>query len=87
MEKKFIEIDLNQEQKEAILAYASFFLMDEITKNDLLNKRKKWIRFNPNYISNIIGELVYQFNQCKNDYLFFQLDELISHLEMFEKRP
>ncbi|MCP3929903.1 MAG: hypothetical protein GY705_12480 [Bacteroidetes bacterium] len=84
MSIKYIEVDLDNEQKQAILKYASFFVGDKITKNDLLNKRKKWIRFKPTAISDVIGELSYYFNRCKSNDLFHFLDELICHLEYYE---
>jgi len=86
MANDYIEVDLNKEEKQAILKYASFFVTNEITKGDLLNKRKKWIRFNRYALSDVIGELSYHFNRCKSNDLFYFLDELIDHLETYEKR-
>jgi hypothetical protein len=40
MKSKYISVDLRNEEKEAVLEKASFFITDEITNNDLLNKRK-----------------------------------------------
>jgi hypothetical protein len=80
----YIEVDLNNDQKKAILHYASFLVMDEITKNDLSNVRKKWIRFNSPELSELIGELSYHFNRCKKRELFDFLDELICHLESYQ---
>jgi len=45
MTKPTILVDLNKEEKSAILEYADFFIRDEQTKADLNNKRKKWIHF------------------------------------------
>jgi hypothetical protein len=86
MARDYIEVDLTQEEKATVLEYAGFFVMDEITKADLSNKRKKWIRFSKYAISDIIGELSYCFNRCNDDYLFNLLDELISHLEFYERQ-
>jgi len=41
MVNNYIDVDLTQEEKAAILEYAGFFVMDETTKADLSNKRKK----------------------------------------------
>ena len=86
MAKEYIEVDLTQDEKAGILKYAGFFVMDETTKADLSNGRKKWIRFSGYELSNIIGELSYCFNRCKDDSLFDFLDELISHLEYYERQ-
>ena len=86
MATDYIEVDLSQEEKAAVLEYAGFFVMDEATKADLSNKRKKWIRFNKFAISDIIGELSYCFNRCEDNDLFHLLDELISHFEYYERQ-
>ena len=85
MSREYIEVDLTPEEKAGILQYAGFFVMDDISKADLSNGRKKWIRFNKYELSNIIGELSYSFNRCKDDSLFGFLDELICHLENYER--
>ena len=84
MATKYTEVDLESHQKEAILKYASFFVMDKNTKADLSNSRKKWIRFKPTAITDVIGELSYHFNRTTSDPVFWMLDELISHLESYE---
>jgi len=61
MAVNYIEVDLESHQKKAILKYASFFVMDKNTKADLSNSRKKWIRFEPTAITDVIGELSYHF--------------------------
>ena len=86
MANEYIEVDLDKVEKQAILKYASFFVTDAITNADLLNKRKKWIRFNRHALPEVIGELSYHFNRCKSNELFYFLDELIDHLESYEKR-
>lgn len=86
MPKEYIKVDLTQDEKEAILEYAGFFIFDEETKNDLKNKRKKWINFSKSQLTNVIGELSYYFNRSKSDFQFYFLDQLISHLEYYEKR-
>ena len=86
MKNEYIEVDLDKTEKQAILKYASFFVTDEITNADLLNKRKKWIRFNRHSLPDVIGELSYHFNRSKSNELFYFLDELIDHLENYEKR-
>ena len=84
MAKEYIDVDLTQAEKAAILQYAGFFVVDETTKTDLSNNRKKWIRFSKFALSDIIGELSYCFNRCEDNDLFQRLDELISHLEYYE---
>ena len=84
MSKEYIEVDLGPNEKAAVLEYAGFYVLEETTKADLLNKRKKWIRFSKFDLSGIIGELSYYFNRCKDNDLFYLLDELISHLEYYE---
>ncbi len=84
MEEGYIEIDLTNEQKAAIIKYADFFVRDAVTKADLANKRKKWIRFRPGVAKEVAGELAYHFNRTKNNHLFHLLDELIDHLEYYE---
>ena len=85
MSDRFILIDLDREQKSIVLDKASFYIFDEETKKDLNNARKKWIRFKRSTISDIIGELSYYYNRSKNEYEGMLLDELISHLEYYEK--
>jgi hypothetical protein len=85
MSVEYIEVDLDNEQKAAILKYAGFFVMDAVSKKDLANKRKKWIRFTPYALSQIIGELAHYFNRTKSNSTFYFLDELICHLEFYEK--
>jgi len=70
---EYIEVDLTKEEKETILKHADFFITDKSTKNDLLNKRKKWIRFTSYDLNEIIGELSYNFNRTKNDYDYYVL--------------
>ncbi|MFK7981957.1 MAG: hypothetical protein AB8G86_18405 [Saprospiraceae bacterium] len=84
MEEAYIEIDLNNEQKAAIVKYASFFIQDAATQADLANKRKKWIRFRSGVAREVAGELAYHFNRTKSNHLFHLLDELIDHLEYYE---
>ncbi|WED24284.1 hypothetical protein L3Q72_15485 [Vibrio sp. JC009] len=85
MEKEYLQIDLSREEKEAILNLAGFTILDKNTKLDLENKRKKWIRFQKYDLSHVIGELSYHFNRASSDRLFYFLDELIGHLEFYEK--
>jgi len=85
MSDKFILVDLDKEQKSIVLDKASFYLFDDETKKDLNNKRKKWIRFKNVTITEIIGELSYYYNRSKNEYESMLLDELICHLEYYEK--
>ena len=85
MTKEYIQIDLSQDEKEAILEYASFFISEEATKKDLENRRKKWISFTKSELTEVIGELSYYFNRSKSDYQFYFLDQLIIHLEFHEK--
>ena len=84
MEETYIEIDLDNEQKAAILKYANFFIRDAATQADLANKRKKWIRFRSGSAKEVAGELAYHFNRTKSNRLFHLLDELIDHLEYYE---
>lgn len=86
MEKNFIEVDLNSTEKRLIMELASFYVFNEITLSDLKNGRKKWIRFNAYTITDVIGELSYHFNRCNNMRKSEILDELICHLEFYEKK-
>lgn len=80
---EFIEVDLNNEEKQVILEHADFFVTEELTKKDLLNKWKKWIRFTSYELREIVRELSYYFNHSNNDQEFYVLDELIGHLETY----
>ncbi|MGB5446169.1 MAG: hypothetical protein WBM99_11750 [Psychromonas sp.] len=86
MTNEYLQVDLSQDEKEAILKHAVFVMTNKTTKIDLENKRKKWIRFTPYDLTQVIGELSYHFNRSKSDYQFYFLDQLISHLEQFERR-
>ena len=83
MKEQFIFVDLDKEQKAIIVDKAWFYASAAETKEDLKNKRKKWIRFSRNALSEIIGELSYHYNRCKNNYDSMLLDELIMHLEYY----
>jgi len=85
MTKEYIKVDLSRDEKEAILEYAGFFIFEEATKNDLKNKRKKWINFTKNQLTDVIGELSYYFNRSESNSQLYFLDQLISHLELYEK--
>jgi hypothetical protein len=78
---EFIEVDLHADEKELVLELAGFFVVDEVTQADLKNGRKKWIRFRPHVVSEVIGELCYYYNRCKSAAKSELLDALISHLE------
>jgi len=78
---EFIEIDLHADEKKLILDLAGFWVTDETSLADLRNPRKKWIRFNPLVVSEVIGELSYHYNRCRNAARSERLDALISHLE------
>ena len=85
MSDQYVEVDLTAEEKKLIIDLASFFIMDKITEADLKNPRKKWIKFKARSISEITGELAYHFNRCKSGYKSAMLDQLIDHLEFYEK--
>ena len=85
MGNKYLLVDLDKEQKAIISDKASFFVQDGGTREDLNNNRKKWIRFKKMALSEVIGELSYYFNRCENKYESMVLDELIMHLEYYEK--
>jgi hypothetical protein len=85
MNDDFILVDLDKEQKLVVLDKASFYIFDDETKMDLNNKRKKWIKFKRTAITDIIGELSYYYNRSENEYESMLLDELICHLEYYEK--
>lgn len=85
MNDKYVLVDLDKEQKSIVLDKASFYIFDDETKEDLNNKRKKWISFKRTAITDIIGELSYYYNRSNNEYESFILDELICHLEYYEK--
>ncbi|MFT5658289.1 MAG: hypothetical protein ACI9KN_001568 [Gammaproteobacteria bacterium] len=86
MTSEFIHVDLDKEQKSIVLDKASFFIFDDETTKDLNNKRKKWISFNCKTLTDVIGELSYYYNRSKNEYESMVLDELICHLEYYEKQ-
>ena len=79
---EFIEVDLHADEKKLILELAGFWVTDETTQADLKNGRKKWIRFRPHVVSDVIGELSYHYNRCRNAHRSELLDELIDHLEV-----
>ncbi len=81
-EADFIEVDLRADEKKLILALADFWVRDETTQADLQNGRKKWIRFRPDVVSEVMSELSYHYNRCKSTTKSERLDELISHLEI-----
>jgi len=77
----FIEVDLDNEQKQLILDKAAHFICHDVTKSDLNNKRKKWIRFEKYTLDEVMGELSYYYNRSKNPHQSAMLDALIDHLE------
>ncbi|MFT5880721.1 MAG: hypothetical protein ACI86X_001851 [Moritella sp.] len=86
MASEYIRVDLTQDEKDAVLKHAKFVLTDDVTKTDLENKRKKWIRFISFEMTQVIGELTYHFNRTTSDYEHYFVDQLICHLEFYEKR-
>lgn len=78
---ELIAIDLHPDEKKLILDLAGFWVTNETSLADLRNPRKKWIRFNPSVVSELIGELSYHYNRCRNAARSELLDALISHLE------
>lgn len=78
---EFIDVDLHADEKKLILELAGFWVTDETTLADLKNSRKKWIRFKPDVVSEVIGELSYHYNRCKSAARSELLDALIGHLE------
>jgi|GEM_PF-1286471 len=78
---EYIEVDLRAYQKKLVLVHAGFLVGDETTLAELKNGRKKWVRFRPDVISDVVGELTYHFNRCNSDEKSELLDELISHFE------
>jgi hypothetical protein len=85
LSNEYILVDLDKEQKSIVLDKASFYIFDDETKTDLHNKRKKWIRFKRTTLTDVIGELSYYYNRSESEYESTLLDELISHLEYYEK--
>ena len=78
---EFIAVDLHANEKKLILELGGFWVTDETTQADLKNSRKKWVRFTPYVVSELIGELSYHCNRCKSAAKAELLDELICHLE------
>ena len=78
---EFIDVDLLAIEKKLILELAGFWVTDETTLADFKNARKKWVRFGPYVVSELIGELSYHCNRCKSAAKAELLDALISHLE------
>lgn len=83
--KTVIKVDLSADEKALILQHARFVLSDHDTQGDLDNKRKKWVRFVPDELTAVIGELTYRFNRTEDDYQFYMLDQLIDHMEYYQK--
>lgn len=86
MSTEYIQVDLSKAEKSTIVDLALFVISDEVTIKDLQNNRKKWIRFDLYELSAVIGEIVYNLNHKANDYEVMFYDELISHLEYYEKQ-
>lgn len=78
---QFIEVDLQADEKKLILELAGLFIVDVDTQADLTNGRKKWIRFRPRVVSEVIGELSYHCNRCRSAAKSELLDDLATHLE------
>ncbi|MCF8168570.1 MAG: hypothetical protein K9J77_08170 [Rhodoferax sp.] len=78
---EFIEVDLQADEKKLILEVAEFWVTDETSLADLKNSRKKWVRFTPFELPQLIGELSYLCNRCKSAAKAEFLDGLASHLE------
>ncbi|MEF8727180.1 MAG: hypothetical protein V5B34_03030 [Accumulibacter sp.] len=78
---ELIEVDLRGDGKKLILDLAGLWVSDETTQADLRNRRKKSIRFRRDVFSELIGELSYHCNRCRNAYQLERLDTLIDHLE------
>ncbi|MFC1584556.1 hypothetical protein ACFL5V_03300 [Fibrobacterota bacterium] len=85
MNAEYIEIDLTLAQKKAVLKYAGVSVFGGVINQDLKDKRKKWVRFDKFEIADVIGELTYHLNRSKSDSTIDFLDELICHLEYYEK--
>jgi len=85
MEPEYILVDLRPYQKKLILRYAEFVISDEQTKKDLRDKTILWVRFASGTIFYLNGELSYRLNKCRSLRTMELLDELISHLEYYEK--
>ena len=80
---EFIEVDLRADEKKLILELAGFWVTDETSLADLRNPRKKWIRFNPFVVSELIGELSYHYNRCTNAARSELLDALSAILKTY----
>ena len=78
---EFIEVDLHADEKKLVLELAGFLVVDEVTQADLKNGRKKWVRFKPYVVSQIIGELSYHCNRSKSAAKSELLDALSSQFE------
>ena len=78
---EFLDVDLHANEKRLILELAGFWVTNETTLADFKNARKKWVRFEPYVLSELIGELSYHCNRCKSAAKSEFLDALISHLE------
>lgn len=78
---EFIAVDLHADEKKLVLQLGGIWVTNETTLADLKNGRKKWVRFKPYALPEIIGELSYRCNRCKSTAEALLLDDLISHLE------
>jgi hypothetical protein len=86
MSTEYIQVDLSKAEKSTVIDLALFVISDEVTIKDLQNNRKKWIRFDLYELTAVIGEIAYNLNNKANDYEVMFYDELISHLEYYEKQ-
>ncbi|MCF8208978.1 MAG: hypothetical protein K9K38_06190 [Rhodoferax sp.] len=78
---EFIEVDLQADEKKLILEVAGIWVTNETSLADLKNGRKKWVRFTPFELPQLIGELSYICNRSKSAAKAEFLDALASHLE------
>ena len=85
MSNEYIKINLDLEQKEAILKY-TFLMENEVTIEDLESTRSKWVRFEHADLVDVMGELSSLSNESEDEKLVDFLDELIDHLEFYEER-
>ncbi len=86
MNDEYVHIKLTKEEKSLILDKAQFYIFNEDTLNELKNRNKKVIKFKRSSVTDIIGELSYYYNRSNNEYESMSLDELICHLECYEKK-
>lgn len=86
MTKELIEVELNKTEKLAILKYAEFVILEEITVTELKKQRNRWVHFSDFDLEQIIAELIHYCRSVEDDKALMFFDELTGHLENAQNR-